>query len=208
MKRMRASLPGSILIPLFLAACSPGSNGPADKTDERQPVASALRNASSSQAKMVTPQNSASPSSANAQILGLEGLGDLRIGEPVAINSRWKERGAGTGSSCRVVTSPDYRGVYAIVEDGRVRRITLGQRSDVKLAEGLGVGATEAEVRKWFAGFRVEPHKYEDAPAKYLTAPNATNGSSALRFEIGRDGRVSLIHVGLMPALAYVEGCG
>ena len=56
-------------------------------------------------------------------------------------------------------------------------------------------------------GFREEPHKYVDAPAKYLTAPNADSGGPALRFEIGQDGKVSLIHVGLMPVLAYVEGC-
>ena len=53
----------------------------------------------------------------------------------------------------------------------------------------------------------VVPHKYGAAPAKYLTAPNAPSGDSALRFEIGSDGKVSLIHVGTMPVLAYVEGC-
>ena len=79
---------------------------------------------------------------------------------------------------------------------------------DVKLIEGVGIGATEAEVGKWFAGFTAEPHKYEDSPAKYLTAPNARPGESALRFEIGQDGKVKLIHVSLMPVLAYVEGCG
>ena len=105
------------------------------------------------------------------------------------------------------MTSPDYPGVYAIVEGGAVRRISAGQRSSIKLAEGLGVGATEADVKKWFPSFRVEPHKYEAAPAKYLTAPNAPSGDSALRFEIGSDGKVSLIHVGTMPVLGYVEGC-
>jgi hypothetical protein len=40
-----------------------------------------------------------------------------------------------------------------------------------------------------------------------LTAPNAASGDPALRFEIGADGKVSLIHVGTMPVLGYVEGC-
>ena len=62
-------------------------------------------------------------------------------------------------------------------------------------------------MNRWFAGFRAEPHKYEDAPAKYLTAPNAASGDVALRFEIGHDGKVSLIHVGMAPVLYYVEGC-
>jgi hypothetical protein len=141
-------------------------------------------------------------------VLGLEGLGDLRIGQPVPRGGSWAERGAQTGDACRTVSSPAYPGVYAIVVEGKVRRITVGRRSDVKLAEGLGIGATEKDVKKWFGGFRAEPHKYEDAPAKYLTASNAASGGPALRFEIARDGKVSLMHVGTMPVLAYVEGCG
>ncbi len=139
-------------------------------------------------------------------MLTLEGLGDLQIGK--AAPSGWAERGAQASDACRTVTSPDYPGVYAIVSGGKVRRVTVGQRSDVKLTEGIGVGSTEGDVGKWFAGFRPEPHKYVDAPAKYLTAPNASNGDPALRFEIGTDRRVSLMHVGTMPELGYVEGCG
>ena len=142
-----------------------------------------------------------------ADVLALEGLGDLAIGKPIPAKSSWAERGAQASDACRTLSSPDYPGVYAIAEGGLVRRITLGKRSTIKLAEGIGVGATEADVKKWFPSFRVEPHKYEAAPAKYLTAPNAPGGDSALRFEIGSDGKVSLIHVGTMPVLAYVEGC-
>ena len=140
-------------------------------------------------------------------ILALEGLGDLAIGKPVPAKSSWAERDAQASDACRTLSSPDYPGVYAIAEGGLVRRISVGERSTIKLAEGIGVGATEADVKKWFPSFRVEPHKYEAAPSKYLTAPNAPGGGSALRFEIGSDGKVSLIHVGTMPVLAYVEGC-
>ena len=79
--------------------------------------------------------------------------------------------------------------------------------ADGTVLQGIGVGATEADVKKWFGGFREEPHKYEDAPAKYLTAPNADSGDPAVRFEIGGDGKVKLIHVGMAPVLGYVEGC-
>lgn len=144
---------------------------------------------------------------APANVLTLEGLGPLRIGQPVPANSGWTERGAQISDECRLASNPDVPGVYAIVEEGRVRRITLGQRSTVRLPEGMGVGATEAEVRAAFPDFREEPHKYVEAPGKYLIAPNASSGDPALRFEIGADGRVSLIHVGTAPVLEYVEGC-
>jgi hypothetical protein len=150
------------------------------------------------------PSIAASPAAA---VLALEGLGPLRIGQPLPAEGGWAERGAQASDTCRIASSPAYPGVYAIVERGTVQRITLGQRSTVKLAEGIGVGASEAEVRKWFGGFREEPHKYVAAPAKYLTAPNAASGDPALRFEIGADGKVSEIHVGVMPVLGYVEAC-
>ena len=140
-------------------------------------------------------------------VLTLTGLGKLRIGEAVPVGSGWAERGAQISDMCRMISSADFPGVYAIVEEGQVRRITIGERSDVKLVEGIGVGATEAEVRAAFPGFREDPHEYVEAPAKYLTAPNAESGDPALRFETDAGGKISLIHVGTMPVLGYVEGC-
>lgn len=142
-----------------------------------------------------------------ADVLTLDGLGGLRLGEPVPENSGFAERGAQISDGCRTVSSAEFPGVYAIVIDGQVRRITVGQQSEVRLIEGIGVGATEQAAKDAFPGFAEEPHKYEDAPAKYLTAPGGSTTDPALRFEIGRDGKVSLMHVGLMPELAYVEGC-
>lgn len=205
----RSALAASALALTALGACS-ASPDAADNTASATAPANDIAMPTPPEpivnAAEPTPTASAPPAAA-ANVLALEGLGDLRIGEPVPAGSSWKERGAQTGPECRTVSSPDFPGAYAIVTDNKVQRITLGERSDVKLAEGIGVGATEADVNKWFAGFRAEPHKYEAAPAKYLTAPNAAGGSSALRFEIGADRKVRLIHVGLMPVLGYVEGC-
>ena len=155
-----------------------------------------------------TPDTAPSPTpSPRARTLTLDGLGALKIGQPLPKGTSWAVRGAQISDQCLAVSSPDYPGVYAIAEGGKVRRITLGERSDVKLAEGIGVGASEKQVRAAFGGFREEPHVYVAPPGKYLTAPNAASGEPALRFEIGEDGKVSLIHVGTMPVLAYVEGC-
>ncbi|HEX8469911.1 MAG TPA: hypothetical protein VF633_02260 [Brevundimonas sp.] len=155
----------------------------------------------------VSVPEAAPATDASSKVLALEGLGALRIGQPVPNGGSWASRGAQISDACRTVTSPDYPGIYAIVTDGEVRRITVGQRSDIKLIDGIGVGATEQAVNGAFPGFRSEPHQYEAAPAKYLTAPNAASGDPALRFEIGADGKVSLMHVGTMPVLGYVEGC-
>nr|WP_086491193.1 hypothetical protein [Novosphingobium panipatense] len=197
---MKNTLVASALA-IALAACSSQS------AKEAEP-SGAVETSSAMPEDMAATSAPATPAAeAPVNVLSLEGLGDLKVGKAVPAGSSWRERGAQASDTCRTVTSPAYPGVYAIVEKDKVRRITLGQRSEVKLVEGIGVGATEADVKKWFAGFREEPHKYEASPAKYLTAPNAVSGDPALRFEIGQDGKVKLIHVGTMPVLGYVEGC-
>ncbi len=203
----------AIALAVALAACS----SEPERSNETLPADAPAANVTTAPvpSPATTPVVSASPSATPSpdatrvagRTLALEGLGALRIGEAVPRGSGWAERGAQIDEGCRTVSSPDYPGVYAIVTEGKVRRITVGQRSNVKLVEGIGVGSPEREVRQAFGGFRAEPHKYEDRPAKYLTAPNAASGDPALRFEIGQDGKVSLIHVGTMPVLGYVEGC-
>lgn len=193
---------------LALAACSSEPEAPnATAPELTQSVPPASTAPAPSPSSSASPSPAASASAASDRVLALEGLGDLKIGAAVPQGSSWAERGAQIPGGCRTVSSPRYDGVYAIVTDGKVRRISVGQGSDVKLVEGVGPGATEREVRQWFGGFRAEPHKYEPAPAKYLTAPNAASGDPALRFEIGQDGKVSVVHVGTMPVLGYVEGC-
>lgn len=138
-------------------------------------------------------------------VLFQDGLGALRIGLPVPPATSWIVASAQTGDACTTLTSSEYPGVYAILSNGKVQRITVGQRSEVKLEDGTAIGAAEADVSARYQGFVSEPHKYVAAPAKYLTAPNPQG--PAFRFEIGEDGKVSLIHAGVMPVLAYVEGC-
>ena len=185
-----------------IAACAPERSAAPD-SDSAKPVND--NDTLNGNPVASTPETPSPRASGN--LLALQGLGDLRIGRPVPAGSNWTERGAQASDACRTISSSDYPGVYAIIEQGKVRRITAGQNSAVRLSENMGVGSTEKEVLKSFPGFRAEPHKYVASPAKYLTAPNAASGDSALRFEIGADGKVSLIHVGMMPVLGYVEGC-
>ena len=192
-----------VAVAVTIAACAPEKSAIPGNESDTPTINTNTINGNTVAPTAVTP----SLGTPSGNVLALEGLGDLRIGQPVSASSNWTERGAQTSDACRTISSPDYPGVYAIIEQGKVRRITAGQHSAVRLSENMGVGSTEKEVLKSFPGFRAEPHKYVASPAKYLTAPNAASGDSALRFEIGADGKVSLIHVGMMPVLGYVEGC-
>ena len=192
-----------VAVAFTIAACAPEHSATPD-SDSPKPIND---NSTINGNKVAPTPMSPSFGASSGNVLTLEGIGDLRIGRPVPAGSKWTERGAQASDACRTISSPDYPGVYAIIEQAMVRRITAGQNSVVRLSENMGIGSTEKEVLKSFPGFRAEPHKYVASPAKYLTAPNAASGDSALRFEIGANGKVSLIHVGVMPVLGYVEGC-
>ena len=191
------------LLPLaLLAACSSQSSSDAEPAaDETVSVTPAPPMAP----EKTAPASDPAPS-ATTPTLTLAGLGDLRIGQAVPAGSSWSEKGAQASDVCRVLSSSDYPDAYAIVEEGEVRRISISKGSKVRLAGGIGPGATEAAVKKHFS-YPATPHKYVDAPGKYLTAPDAADGTPALRFEIGSDGTVSQIHAGTMPVLGYVEAC-
>lgn len=207
---MKRPLSAATALVLCMAACSPSSTDPTAQingstTETIPPVAnaSAIGPVASPTPAPLPPSTTA----AAAKVLTLEGLGVLKIGQPVPGDANWSAAGQQASDACLTLSSPDHPGAYAIVEEGKVRRISIGEGSNVKLIEGIGVGATEKQVMAAFPGFRATPHKYVEAPAKYLTAPNADSGDPALRFEIGSDRTVTDIHVGTAPTLAYVEGC-
>lgn len=188
---MRALILTASMAVLLLAGC--GSEPAADRAEPEADAVAAEGPAAAEPA--------AAPS---AQTLTLEGYGGLTIGKPVPAGSPWVARGAQISDGCTTITAPDWPGAYAIVEQGVVRRISVSDESKAKLVEGIGPGSTDAQVRAAFPSFVAEPHKYVEAPAKYLTQPG---NAPRLRFEIDDEGKVSLVHVGLMPTLAYVEGC-
>lgn len=202
---VKGALVAASLAALLLSAC--GSD-PADSSADPKPAASS--GANGGQAATAEPAPAA-PAAAPAQAplttlstLTLGGYGGLTIGKPVPAGSDWAARGAQASDACLTLSSPEWPGAYAIVEEGVVRRITVSNKSDAKLIEGIGPGSTEAQVLATFPSFRASPHKYVDAPAKYLTQPG---NDPRLHFEIDDKGKVSLVHVGVLPTLEYVEGC-
>lgn len=191
-----------------LGACS-GQRSDSEASQEAANASGA--SAGSSLDALVSPTTAAefgdaAGPGAGGRVLTLSGLGTLHFGQPVPGDGPWAERGAQSSDTCRVLSSSDYPGVYAITEDRKVRRITASEGANVTTIEGIGVGSTRAQVNDAFPGLRETPHKYV-AGAKYLTTPGAENGQPAVRFEMSPQGRVTAMHIGMMPTLGYVEAC-
>lgn len=95
---------------------------------------------------------------------------------------------------------------WFMFEEGRLTRISIGEASPLRTPRGIGVGATEAQVRRAYGSrLRTERHEYQDPPARYLTfwlRPDVRG----VRFETDESRRVRTIHAG-GPSIQYVEGC-
>lgn len=109
-----------VAVALTIAACAP-ENSAAPDSDSATPTTNTNTiNGNTAAPTPVTP----SLGTSSGNVLALEGLGDLLIGRAVPAGNKWTERGAQASDACRTISSPDYPGVYAIIEQGKVRRIT------------------------------------------------------------------------------------
>lgn len=156
---------------------------------------------------------------ASRQTLTAEGWGPLRIGmsraEVVAAAGEDANPNAVGGpdpESCdqfRPQSAP--QGLLVMVERDTLTRISLSRDVKVATDAGFAVGDSATAVERHY-GTRavVTPHKYREAPARYVTTwssgrPPAPSARGIV-YEIDADGRVMHIHAG-GPSIQYVEGC-
>ena len=105
---------------------------------------------------------------------------------------------------------------WVMIETDKLTRITIGDVSAVKDAKGLGLGDTAARVKETYGASAVAtPHKYQNAPAEYITVweggPRAEpymedEAARGIVYEIDGTGKVGAIHAGGL-SIQYVEGC-
>jgi len=157
--------------------------------------------------------------------LTAEGWGPLRIGMTLAEvtaalgpDSDPEAVGGPDPESCdqfRPARAPE--GMLVMIEEGVLTSITLIDQARVKTDRGLGVGVAADAVRAAYgpAAIQAEPHKYEEAPAEYLTIWSKGGGpvdqapdpaSLGIKYEVNSTGKVNSISAG-GPSILYVEGC-
>lgn len=110
--------------------------------------------------------------------------------------------------------APD--GLYVMIEDGKLSRITVTELSKLKTLDGFGIGDAPDAIKNFY-GTRATatPHKYQDKPAEYITVweggPRAEpyvqdEKARGFVYEIDGTGKVGAIHAG-GPSIQYIEGC-
>lgn len=110
--------------------------------------------------------------------------------------------------SCIELYSSDAKlaGLYFMFLDGRLSRVSAGDKSAIKTPRGMGVGSTADEVRAAYGEkLHAEPHHYLDLPAEYLTYWLKPE-KSGVRFETDAQRKVETIHAG-NDSIQYIEGC-
>jgi hypothetical protein len=192
---------------LAFAACSPSG----------EPVAAAPE----------APVAEASPPSstpAAGDTLTAEGFGPLKIGMTLAEvtaalgpDSDPDAVGGPDPESCdefRPERAPE--GLLVMIQEGKLTRISLVELSDIKTDKGLGIGDAAAAIKTAYgADAKATPHKYQDAPAEYVTwwqgGPRTEpyvedEAARGIVYEIDGTGKAGAIHAG-GPSIQYVEGC-
>lgn len=162
----------------------------------------------------------------DANTLTATGLGALRIGMTrdevvAAVGDKFNPSlvGGAEPEVCdqwRPARLPE--GVTVMLENGVLTRISVASPATLKTDRGFGVGDTAQAIKAAYGPLAVsQPHKYSPAPAEdifvWTTGGPATPGqyvqdsaARGVRYEIGGDGRVSIVHAG-GPSIQLVEGC-
>jgi hypothetical protein len=100
-------------------------------------------------------------------------------------------------------------GVLLMLENGILTRISVSRNTDIRTPSNFRIGDTSASVLASYGSrARVEPHKYWESPAKYITVLREAPGGTprGIRYEIDTEDEVAHIRAG-GPSIEYVEGC-
>ena len=108
--------------------------------------------------------------------------------------------------ACHQAQAKDAPGLFLMFENGRLTSVWVDEGSHVVTTAGLGVGDTEARVKRTYgAALKIEPNAYEEPPAHYLTVKGGKPGRG-VKFTTDKSGKVTSI-AGGGASIGYSEGC-
>lgn len=145
------------------------------------------------------------------------GIGSIKIGmtveaaEEAAGFSLDGEVDPDVSPTCYIVSPPPdeagYEGVNFMVEDGEIVRVDVGGASAATTRSGAGLGITEAELRAMYPG-QLEPIEVLAGGGSGLQFVPVDQRDANYRVVfVFEAGVVTAFRSGILPAVAYTEGC-
>ena len=217
-----ASIRFSIAFLFVLMACSVKTEKAADtvavdSSTSTSTVVTSPAGAATTPAKpgpvMPTPipvDTSRSPASNPPDMTVTEyGIGPIRAGMTVAqanaaIGGGFAAPKGGTSGCTYAVLTKAPRGLWVMLQDGRVARVEVRSGS-IATSTGAHIGDSEARIKQLYPRVAVTPHKYV-AGGHYLTVTGSDPGN---RIVFETDGsKVTTFRSGRTPEVENVEGCG
>lgn len=153
----------------------------------------------------------ADPALMSREGLSGEGMGALEIGmdEADAIKALGPVSVSAPGEdlSCYILTPKGGAGLYLMIEQGHLTRITAALGASVATDKSIKLGSSEKDVYAAYPDVRSDGGFIDDGqPWQDLYYQPQGRDGLGLRFTLDRQGRVSAIHAG-GPAIEYREGC-
>jgi len=104
-------------------------------------------------------------------------------------------------------------GISYMVGGGAINRIDVDGTDpshappDVRTEAGIGIGATEGQIKRAYAAAAVESaHPYTEGPDSHYYKVSSPDGEHAIVFET-YNGKVNTFRAGLSQAVDFIEGC-
>jgi hypothetical protein len=199
-----AASPSPVPSPLDL------SNSPLPSPSAQEPTASSP----SPTPSQATPEPTPERLTGNSKVT-INGMGPVRVGMTVdqasqAAGTPLISAGDSGSPGCEYYQTKDNpEKVAFMVTDGRIARVDVLQGSQVTTRSGVGLGATEDQVKALFPGqIEVMPHEYVQG-GHYLvfTPKDAGDSNYRIVFETDATGNVTMIRAGKLPEVMWIEGC-
>jgi hypothetical protein len=210
------------------AACS--GDGAVDTTTTTQAAATTQASTTTSTTTTTTPSTTTSTTTTTTSTLAAAvtlprsdpfvttvGIGSIKIGmtveaaEEAAGFSLDGEADPDVSPTCYIVSPPPdeagYEGVSFMVEDGEIVRVDVGGASAATTRSGAGLGITEADLRAMYPG-QLEPIEVLAGGGSGLQFVPADQRDANYRVVfVFEAGVVTAFRSGILPAVAYTEGC-